>query len=369
MSKIGVLLVNLGTPASFQVKDVEAYLREFLMDPRVIDIPYLLRWFLVNTVIIPKRKKMSAHSYETIWTQKGSPLYVHTYELRDALAKYLGLDFEVDFCMRYGDNSIDKALERFKSIFITTLIVVPLFPQYASATTGSILDLLYRHLRTISFIPDIRIIHHFYDEPGFIDSQVSLINTHLTHSSYDAIVLSFHGLPLRQLKKGNPTICTQGACCKFLTPQNRLCYSAQCHQTADLIMKRLPIPREHIYLGFQSKLGKDPWLEPSTFELVCSLAKKGKKKILVACPSFVADCIETIHEIGVELNEEFVKEGGQTLTVSPCLNSSKEWVEALGKMIRNKVIDIPLKPSLPSNLTDILLKQKPHLHHQEFKFF
>ncbi|WP_044881555.1 ferrochelatase [Neochlamydia sp. EPS4] len=334
-SPIGTLLVNLGTPDSPQPKDVYKYLVEFLTDERVIDLPWLQRQLLVRGIIIPARYKQSARSYQNIWTAEGSPLMVYGKRVRDALQKALGDNFYVELAMRYRNPSLEKKLLLLLNKGIKQLIILPLFPQYASASTGSVYQKSMEILKNQISLPKITFINSFADHPAVIQAfcHVALKNN---LAEYDHFLFSFHGLPQRQVTKADKNnYCLKSQnCCQHACQENVDCYSAQCHLTAHAIIGQLNLPTEKTSLAFQSRLGKDPWLEPFTPHVIKELARQNKKKILVFCPSFVCDCLETTFEIGVEYAEEFKKMGGERLDIVQGLNDETVWIKALEKIVR-----------------------------------
>jgi ferrochelatase len=308
--KTGVLLVNLGTPDSPKPSDVRSYLTEFLTDGRVIDIPWIWRQLLVRGMIIPKRYKQSAASYAKIWTQKGSPLFF------------------------YKNPSIQKALSHLMSQNLSHLIILPLFPQYASATTGSVHQKVMEVLKKYPVIPRVTLINNFFNHPLFIEA-ISQIGSTYEIEAYDHILFSYHGLPQRQIRKSdkNSWCMQKKECCQTIGVENTHCYSAQCFATTQAIASRLKISSEKYSICFQSRLGQEPWLHPYAADTIKDLAKKGKKKVLVFCPSFVCDCLETIYEIGVEYADEFKQAGGQKLDLVRGLNADSTWIEALKHFI------------------------------------
>lgn len=336
MIPTGVLLVNLGTPESPTKLAVKKYLTEFLLDPRVIDIPWLKRQLLVRGAIIPSRLNQSLQSYRAIWTQDGSPLLVHSQKAAALLQKRLGNDFSVRLAMRYQTPSIAEGVDHLLQLNIKQLIVLPLFPQYASATTGSVFEKIANTLSSYTRIPKISFVDHFYDHPSFIHAFKS-VSTPFSPEDYDHVLFSFHGLPERQLRKGgNKDFCTKANCCEKQCPQNQHCYAAQCYQTAYRIAERCGISNYSVC--FQSRLGKEPWIQPFTSDTLVAQAKKGAKKVLVFCPAFVADCLETIYEISVEYQELFKHAGGERLDLVPSLNSHPAWIEALERIVQEQVI-------------------------------
>jgi protoporphyrin/coproporphyrin ferrochelatase len=332
----GVLLVNLGTPQSPQASDVRRYLLEFLTDKRVIDFSWLWRQILVRGLIIPSRYHQSAKSYAHIWTEQGSPLLVHGFELTKALQDSLGEDFKVELAMRYQTPSIEESLARLMKLPLRKLIVIPLFPQYASATTGSVNEKVMNLLSRHTVIPEVTFIQQFATFPPFIEALIATAKS-LNLSNYDHILFSYHGLPQRHIKKADivGTCLRQGDCCHSLGSSNAGCYAAQCFATTRAVVEKLNIPKERYSLSFQSRLGKEPWLQPYTGDSITQLAKEGKKRVLVFCPSFVCDCLETLHEIGVEYAAEFKQAGGDVLELVPGLNQHPVWVQALKQLVHS----------------------------------
>lgn len=333
--KTGVLLINLGTPDKPEEQDVKIYLKEFLNDPRVIDIPTLPRYLLVNYVIIPKRYKSTTRTYKRIWTENGSPLMFYTIRSAELLQRKLGEKFVVDIAMRYRLPSIESVLEKFRNKNIKELIIVPLFPQYASATIGSIHEEVMRIISVWQVIPEIKFISHFHDNPVYIEACAD-VSLQFDLNNFDHVLFSFHGLPERQIKKADSTgICLTDKCCDSLNEKNYYCYRAHCYNTSRLIADKLNIDSENYTVCFQSRLGKEPWIKPYADKTIIDLAANGKKKLLVFSPSFVADCLETIYEIGVEYDELFKKHGGEKVTLVPGLNDHPRWIEALKEIVLN----------------------------------
>lgn len=327
--KTGVLLINLGTPRSSAPKDVKAYLTEFLTDPLVIDLPFLLRQFLVRGVIIPRRYKESAQLYQKIWTQDGSPLLVHTKQLKEALQISLGPDYIVEFAMRYQEHPIESVLDNFLEKRLDKIVMIPLFPQYAQATTGSIKSKILSYIKNQAYFPAYSFVSHYEDSPLMTDAYVDRLNT-FDQSDYDHLMISFHGLPVRQLKKFN-TGCVKEGCCNKI----KSCYKAQCFKTANAIIKKSGWDPRKVSITFQSRLGKEEWMTPYTSEYAKDLLKKGNKRILVMCPSFVSDCLETLSEIKIEYSEDFIRAGGEKFDLVPSLNTHNAWVEALKELTLN----------------------------------
>lgn len=323
-------MINLGTPDTPAVSDVRRYLHEFLLDPRVIDIPRWKREFLVRCIIVPKRVRNTAASYRRIWTEEGSPLFFWGKRVRDLLQAALSDSYKVALAMRYQSPSIEKGLSQLTHC--KKIIILPLFPQYASATTGSIFEKVMFFLRRWQTVPEVQFISSFPAQKKMVTC-FSERAREKEYEKFDHILFSFHGLPLRQIHKcDNLGVCkTSSDCCVMV--KNPSCYASQCMSTALAIAKELNIPKEKYTVTFQSRLGKEPWLEPSTQNTVHQLAKRGVGKVLVFSPSFVADCLETLYEVAVELNEEFVKLGGKRLELVPSLNDHPLWIEGLKELI------------------------------------
>ncbi|WP_247233188.1 ferrochelatase [Telluribacter sp. SYSU D00476] len=336
IGRTGVLIVNLGTPDSPNVPDVRKYLREFLMDGRVIDIPFFQRWMLVNLIIAPFRAPKSAKVYQEVWTPEGSPLKVYGFAVEEMLQKALGDEYVVKLAMRYQSPGIESVLSEMQRQGLSRIVVIPFFPQYASATTGSVYEEVMRVLKGWQVMPELRFVNSFLDHPKFIEGFVQLGKKYIAEHQYDHYVFSYHGVPERQIYKGDVTkqYCKIGSCCDTLTPMNQHCYRAQCFETTRLLVKELGIPEGKYTTCFQSRLGKDPWIQPYTEDLVRELPKKGMKSVLAFSPAFVADCLETTIEVGEEYKEMFEEEGGEHWQLVESLNDSEIWVEALVDMVK-----------------------------------
>ncbi len=332
-AKTGVLLINLGTPDSPTVRDVRRYLSEFLNDPRVIDIPWLLRKILVNLIIVPFRAPKSAKTYMQLWTKEGSPLLIYGLKLKDKLQEVLGKDFAVELAMRYQNPSLDDVLERMRKQNYKRIIIVPLFPQYASASTGSAIDKAMKIISGWWVIPELRIISQFFDNEGFLETVAERAKQYNT-DEYDHILFSYHGLPVRQVDKahndGKP--CGDHRCREEWNEDNYYCYKAACYATTRLLVSRLKIPGGKYTVCFQSRLDKN-WLEPFADKTIIRKVEEGAKKILVFSPAFVADCLETRVEIGIEYQKLFEEHGGEKIQLVESLNDHPLWVETLKKMI------------------------------------
>ena len=334
--RTGVLLVNLGTPDSPSVPDVRKYLREFLMDGRVLDIPALPRFILVNGIIAPFRAPKSAKIYKELWTETGSPLKYYGMEAERLLQERLGTDnYEVKLAMRYQSPSIQDALAHFQQLGLTNLIVIPFFPQYASASTGSVYEKVMDILKGWQVMPQLRFVNSFHDHPKFIEGFVNLGKKYLSERDYDHVLFSYHGLPERQIRKGDVTkqVCKLGACCESLTAMNQHCYRAQCFETSRQLVARLGIAEGNYTTSFQSRLGNDPWIKPYTDNVIPELAKKGVKSVLAFSPAFVADCLETTIEVGEEYKELFEKAGGKHWQLVESLNDSPIWIDLLEDLV------------------------------------
>lgn len=338
MSKQGILIVNLGTPDSPTNANVRKYLDEFLMDERVIDVNPVLRTLLVKGIIVPFRGPKSAKLYREIWSDTtGSPLMHYSLLQRELLQQKLGDDYHVELAMRYQSPSIESALNRLKDAQVNSIKVIPMFPHYASASTGSVLEKVMELVRKWQTIPNISFINSFHDNELMIE--VFAENGRKHHpETYDHVLFSFHGLPQRQLKKSDHSKmhCLKVEnCCSTLTENNKFCYSAQCHDTARLIAAKLGLAEDKYSVCFQSRLGKDPWVQPYTSVVIEELAEKGVKRLLVFCPAFVADCLETVYEVTVEYGDEFKKLGGEHVQLVESLNDNPLWIDALQGMVKD----------------------------------
>ncbi|MBL7892290.1 MAG: ferrochelatase [Bacteroidia bacterium] len=333
--KTGVLLINLGTPDSPSTADVRKYLTEFLNDPRVIDINPIARFFLVNAIIVPFRASRSAKLYQQIWTEKGSPLLIHGQSVKEKLQNALGDNYIVELGMRYQSPSIDSALSDIRKQNVSKIIVLPLYPQYASSSTESSIDKTKDVLGKWDGAPPVKIITKFYDVPGYIDSIVAIAGQY-NLNEYDHFLFSYHGLPERHIIKDSAhfgtNTCAFGSCCDSVNANNQFCYRAACFETTRQLVKRLNIPQDKYTTAFQSRLD-DKWLKPYSDKVVEEKARQGVKRMLVFSPAFVADCLETIYEIGVEYNEIFHEHGGEKLQLVESLNSHPVWIQALKQMV------------------------------------
>ncbi|WP_075882565.1 ferrochelatase [Candidatus Protochlamydia sp. W-9] len=332
--RTGILLVNLGTPKTPRLKDVYRYLNEFLTDGRVIDLPWLKRQLLVRCIIVPFRYKQSSMLYQKLWTAEGSPLLVHGIAVQTKLQMILGESFQVELAMRYQNPSIEEGLERLKLANVKEIVIFPLFPQYASATTGSVHQEVMKHLQQWQNIPTLTFINSYPDHPGLVGAFCERAKQY-DLSIYDYFLFSFHGLPERQIRKGDSTgKCLTENCCQVICSDNAFCYKAQCYRTAKAIASKLRIKLEQYTVCFQSRLGKETWIQPYTSDLLKDCLAKNRKKILVFCPAFVCDCLETTCEVSIEYAEEFKHLGGDTLHLVEGLNSHPVWIEAIKTIIQ-----------------------------------
>ncbi len=331
-TKVGVLLINLGTPDSIKVKDVRRYLSEFLNDPRVIDIPWLLRKFLVNIIIVPFRARNSSKLYKQLWTKDGSPLLTYGQSVKEKLQLALSENYEVELAMRYQNPSLYDVLERMKTKNYSRIIIISLFPQYASASSGSAIEKAIEIIGKWWVIPAIKIAGPFFNNEGFVNAFVERAKNY-DIKDYDHVLFSFHGLPVRQVEKvHNNKTCSQFDCENELNENNFYCYKAECYATARTFAQRLNIPQENYTVCFQSRLTKD-WLKPFTDEVIIQMAKEGKKKLLAFSPAFVADCLETNVEIGIEYKKLFEEHGGEKIQLVESLNDHPAWIAALKDIV------------------------------------
>ncbi|WP_058529154.1 ferrochelatase [Legionella londiniensis] len=326
--KNGLLLINLGTPDAPDVTSVRRYLREFLADKRVITLPAFLRYMLLYGVILPLRPKQSARAYQTIWTEKGSPLLLYGQALKSKLQKKLGYSWIVSLGMRYGTPSLENALQELQEC--QKIIILPLYPQYSSAATGSSIEKIMALVAQKDIIPSLSIIRDFHQHPAFINAQAKQIKPFI--ADHDFILFSYHGIPQNHLLKEECQALCKDACSQA-SPRNAGCYRAQCGRTTEMLAEKLGLAKENYTTSFQSRLGKTPWIQPYTDKILYELRALGIKKLAVACPSFVADCLETLEEIGIRAKGEWQKLGGHALTLIPSMNAEDEWVKAILEII------------------------------------
>lgn len=338
MKKTGILLIQLGTPDSPSTRDVRKYLSEFLNDPRVIDLPWLARKLLVNGIIVPFRAPKSAKIYKELWDLgKGvSPLMTHTKSVQMKLQNRLEGKAKVYMAMRYKNPSIQSVLTEMQKEHFDQIIVIPLFPQYASASSGSAMQKVMDIVRKWWVIPEFKIVSQFWDNEGYIDSIVD--NTkQFNLADYDHIIFSYHGLPERQVDKVYDTdLCADHPCETQIDDQNKFCYKATSYATTRLLAAKLGISEDQYTVAFQSRLDKK-WLTPFSDKVVEELAKNGAKKILVFSPAFVADCLETLIEIGHEYQEIFEEHGGEKVQLVPSSNDHERFIDGLEEMVMGRM--------------------------------
>ncbi|AIS11174.1 ferrochelatase [Pseudomonas chlororaphis subsp. aurantiaca] len=330
MTDHALLLVNLGSPASTSVADVRSYLNQFLMDPYVIDLPWPVRRLLVSLILI-KRPEQSAHAYASIWWEQGSPLVVLSRRLQETMTREWKHG-PVELAMRYGEPSIESALLRLVAQGQKRITLAPLYPQFADSTVTTVVEEARRVIRDKKLNVQLSVLQPFYDQPEYLDALVASARPHL-QQDFDHLLLSFHGLPERHLKKLNPGHSLDGDCCRDATPEvAATCYRGQCLNTARAFAERMGLPDGKWSVSFQSRLGRAKWIVPYTEARLDELARQGVKKILVMCPAFVADCIETLEEIGDRGREQFREAGGEELVLVPCLNDDPQWAKALNAL-------------------------------------
>lgn len=328
MNKKGVLLLNLGTPDAPDVKHVRRYLSEFLTDRRVITLPWPLRYLLVYSLILPIRPFQSARNYQKIWTEQGSPLLYISQNSAQKLQQVLGSEFMVELGMRYGNPSIATALDKLSSC--ESLTILPLYPQYASSSTGSALEQTLSLISRKYSIPTLKIINSYYNHPAFIESQAALIRPYQNRA--DHILFSYHGLPESHLKdSGCKTICNVP--CPAPLQSNPGCYRSQCFETSRQLAKTLDLTESQYTTSFQSRLGKTPWIRPYTDDILSELAQQGIKRLAVSCPSFTVDCLETLEEIGMAAKNQWMELGGTSFELIPALNDNDSWILGLSQII------------------------------------
>jgi len=320
IAKTAVLLVNLGTPDAPTPQAVRRYLKQFLSDPRVIEIPRALWLPILHGFVLNTRPRKSARKYASIWSSEGSPLKVHTERqarlLRGYFDSQIRMPLSVDFAMRYGEPSIQGALARLKSEGCERVLVLPMYPQYAASTTASTLDEVGGFLRRARNVPEVRLVKHFSEHPSYIAALANLVREHWGQSGRpDMLVMSFHGLPRYTLARGDP-------------------YHSECQATARLLAQKLELAESHWEIAFQSRFGRAEWIEPYTVSTLADYGRRGMRRLDVICPGFVADCLETLEEIGIEGREIFLGAGGGEFHLLPCLNERADWIRALAEIAR-----------------------------------
>jgi ferrochelatase len=319
--KVGVLVTNLGTPDAPKKAELKRYLKEFLSDPRVVEIPRLLWWMILNLVILNIRPKRSAKAYATVWTERGSPLMFHTQDqtnaLRGKLQQQYGDNIVVDFAMRYGSPSVDSVVDKMLQQGVRKLVVLPLYPQYCASTTGSTFDAIAQSFAKRRWIPELRFVTHYHDDPDYIKAVASKIQTHWDkHGRADKLIFSYHGIPKRYLLNGDP-------------------YHCECHKTSRLISDELGLSENEHFTSFQSRFGREEWLKPYTDHSLKAFPEQGVKSVQIVCPGFAADCLETIEEIGEENRDYFLEAGGERYEYIEALNADEVHILALTKLLQS----------------------------------
>ncbi|MBA3034669.1 MAG: ferrochelatase [Gammaproteobacteria bacterium] len=324
--RTAILLVNLGTPEAPTAPAVRRYLGEFLWDPRVVEIPRLVWWFILNGIILNTRPKKSAEKYAAIWMAEGSPLKVHTerqVKLLKGLLGQQGLDeLLIDFAMRYGQPSIESKLDALKAAGATRILIVPLYPQFAASTTASVMDVVAGWMQRARNLPEISFVRDYHDHPGYLDALAASVREHWQANGRPTdntrLLLSFHGLPQRSIELGDP-------------------YFDECQRTGQLLATRLGLPEGHLLVTFQSRFGPAKWLQPYTQPTLEELAKQGIERVDILCPGFAADCLETLEEIALECKAAFLGKGGKEFHYIPCLNERPDWIAALADIALNRL--------------------------------
>ncbi len=319
LGQVGVILANLGTPDAPTPGAVHSYLTEFLSDPRVVEIPRAVWWFILNGIILPLRSRQSAHKYASIWTESGSPLKLHTERQAQLLQQQLtdrGLAVRVAWGMRYGSPSLPSVIDQLKAEGCDRILVLPAYPQYSGTTTASVFDALFAHLSGVRNMPELRLIKHYHDDEGYIDALAASVRAHWEqHGRPDKLVMSFHGVPKRTLLLGEP-------------------YHCECYKTARLLGQKLGLAKDDYLVTFQSRFGKAEWLQPYTAPTLESLAKQGVGRVDVMCPGFTSDCLETLEEIAMEARQDFLAAGGKAFHYIPCLNEDPRWIAAMATLVQ-----------------------------------
>jgi protoporphyrin/coproporphyrin ferrochelatase len=315
-SRSGVLLLNLGTPAAPTPGAIRRYLKPFLWDRRVVEVPRPIWWMILHLFILPFRPYKLAHAYGSVWTDDGSPLLAISRRQQQALQAALGEDLPVELAMTYGEPGVAAALARLKAAGVTRLLLLPLYPQFSATTTAAAMDAVFRELMQDRDPPELRMIRQYHDAPVYIEALAASVEAHwAAQSRGDHLLLSFHGIPQRNLLRGDP-------------------YHCHCHKTARLLAARLGLAPEAISLSFQSRLGRMPWLQPYTDAHLKTLAARGIRRLDVACPGFAADCLETLEEVAIGYGKTFTEAGGQSLRYIPALNDQPVHIEALAQLVR-----------------------------------
>jgi ferrochelatase len=336
--KTGILLINLGTPDAPRTPEVRRYLREFLSDPLVIDIPAPMRWLLVNGMVAPFRSPKTAKAYEMVWTERGSPLLFHSLDLRDGLRERM--TEPVELAMRYGNPSIEAGLANLRAAGCERVLCAPLYPQYAESSTLSSIEAVRKAVTTSGEALQLDFLPPFYENENFLDAFAAVGESVLRDLEPDHVLFSFHGLPERHMRNVDPSgehCLVRDDCCARIGDTNRDCYRAQCLATTRGLRERLDIDEKDSSVAFQSRLGRTPWIQPFTDQVVKQLAAGGTKRLAIFCPAFVADCLETLEEISIRAAHDFRAAGGEELRLVPSLNASTPWVDGLAAMLRGQI--------------------------------
>ena len=348
--KKGLLLVNLGTPDAPQSGPVRRYLREFLQDPRVVDVHPVGRWLLLNLFILPFRPARSAEAYRKVWMPEGSPLLVHSRALAAAVSQQLQGEYEVELAMRYGNPSLPGAVKSLRARGVRDFVLLPLYPQEAASSYSSTLARAYEVFAEAWDVAGVRVVPAFHAHPGFLDAFAEVARPVIAGAQADHVLFSYHGLPERHMRKSDASgqhCLASAGCCEALTDVNRHCYRAQCFATTRALAHRLGLSPEGYTVSFQSRLGRTPWIHPYTDVVLPELAKRGVKRLAVMCPAFVADCLETLEEVGLRAREQFLASGGESLTLVPSLNAHPAWVDAVVRLVREADGAVPAATSSP----------------------
>jgi protoporphyrin/coproporphyrin ferrochelatase len=333
-----VVLMNLGTPDAPTPAALRRYLRAFLNDARVIDLPNPFRWLLINLIIAPFRAHSSAKKYAHVWTEQGSPLMVHSKALHQAVAAQLP-ETPVFLAMSYGSPSFEEAVGQVAAAKATRVVLLPLFPQYSSAAWGGAVEAFSKALLKRNVVPALSVVPPFFADPAFLKAQADNLSQTMSTLQPDLVLFSYHGLPVRQIRKGcGSSVCLQteaATCCDALTPDNAMCYRAQCLATSRALSRRLNLTAHETV--FQSRIRGDTWIGPHLEERLAELAKAGTKRVAVVCPSFVSDCLETLEEVGLRAKEVFVEAGGEALELVPCVNTADSFVEGMVSLLKGEL--------------------------------
>ncbi len=326
LSKTGLVLVNLGTPDEPTAPAVRRYLKQFLSDPRMVEIPKALWWLILHGAILPFRSSKSAAKYASIWTREGSPLLVHTQKQAALLRGYLGErghEVQVAYAMRYGNPSVPDVVDKLKAEGCDRILILPAYPQYSATTTASIYDAVFTHYAKVRNVPELRLVKHYHDHEGYIQALKNSVLAHWdTHGRPDKLVMSFHGVPKRTLLLGDP-------------------YHCECHKTARLLAATLRLSPEQYIVTFQSRFGRAEWLQPYTAPTLQKMGREGVRRVDVLCPGFTSDCLETLEEIAMEAKQDFLTAGGKEFHYIPCLNESPAWIEALAEIAEQHLVGWP----------------------------